>query len=126
MTKKVVFTENAPSAIGPYSQAIASNGILYCSGQIPIDPASGELVTSDIKSQTLQVMRNLQAVLEAGGSSFEKVIKMQIFLKNMDDFAAVNEVYGEFLSEPYPARCCVAVAQLPKNVDVEIDALANI
>lgn len=126
MSKSPVFTKKAPSAIGPYSQGIVANGVLYCSGQIPLDPATGEIVTGGIKEQTLQVMKNLQAVLEAAGSSFDKVIKMQIFLKDLNDFTTVNEVYGEFLSEPYPARCCVEVAKLPRSVGVEIDAIANI
>ena len=126
MSRKVIETKNAPAAIGPYSQAVVSGQTVFVSGQIPINPENGELVEGDITAQSHQVMKNLKAVLEAAGTGFDKVIKMQIFLKDMDDFGAVNEVYGSYLSQPYPARACVEVARLPKNVAVEIDAIANI
>ena len=126
MSRNVIETKNAPAAIGPYSQAVVSGQTVFVSGQIPINPENGELVEGDITAQSHQVMKNLKAVLEAAGTGFDKVIKMQIFLKDMDDFGAVNEVYGSYLSQPYPARACVEVARLPKNVAVEIDAIANI
>lgn len=126
MSRKIVETDKAPAAIGPYSQAVVSGQTVFVSGQIPINPETGELVEGDIAAQTHQVMKNLKAVLEAANTGFDKVIKMQIFLKDMDDFGAVNEVYGSYLSQPYPARACVEVARLPKNVAVEIDAIANI
>ncbi|MFT5358272.1 MAG: 2-iminobutanoate/2-iminopropanoate deaminase [Polyangiales bacterium] len=126
MSKKVISTSDAPAAIGPYSQAIAANGFLFCSGQIALHPQSGELVgVGDITQQTKQVMENLGAVLRAGGSSFEDVVKCGIFLESMDDFAAVNAVYATYFEgmEP-PARACVAVRTLPKNVAVEVEAIA--
>lgn len=124
MQRRVHSTDNAPKAIGPYSQAIRAEGSLFfMSGQIPLKP-SGELVTGDIKAQTAQVMENLKAVLESAGLSFAHVCKTTIYLSSMDHFAAVNEVYGaHFPTEP-PARATVAVAGLPKGVDVEIDAIA--
>ena len=118
-----VSTPNAPSAIGPYSQAKVYNGILYSSGQIAINPATGNVEESSIEGQTLQVMKNLQAVLEAGGSSFEKVIKTTCFLANIADFAAFNAIYGQYFTSK-PARSCVAVKDLPKNVLVEVEVIA--
>ena len=118
-----VSTSNAPSAIGPYSQAKVYNGILYSSGQIAINPATGNVEESSIEGQTLQVMKNLQAVLEAGGSSFEKVIKTTCFLANIADFAAFNAIYGQYFTSK-PARSCVAVKDLPKNVLVEVEVIA--
>ena len=118
-----VSTPNAPSAIGPYSQAKVYNGILYSSGQIAINPATGNVEESSIEGQTLQVMKNLQAVLEAGGSSFEKVIKTTCFLANISDFAAFNAIYGQYFTSK-PARSCVAVKDLPKNVLVEVEVIA--
>jgi 2-iminobutanoate/2-iminopropanoate deaminase len=124
--KKIISTDKAPGAIGPYSQAVAidCSKLLYCSGQIPLDPASGELVGATAAEQCEQVMKNCEGLLAAGGATFEDVIKTTIFLTTMDDFAAVNEVYGKrFASEP-PARATVAVAGLPLGVKVEIEMIA--
>ncbi len=118
-----VTTENAPAAIGPYSQAIKANGFIFTSGQIPLTP-DGKLVEGDIHEQTRQVLTNLNAVLEAAGSSLEHIVKTTIYLTNMDDFIAVNTVYAEFFAGAYPARSTVAVKTLPKNVQIEIDAIA--
>lgn len=122
--KKIVSTEKAPEAIGPYSQAVSAGGFLFCSGQIPIDPESGEVLQGDINEQTLCVMNNLRAVLEAGDSSFSKVVKCTIFLADMKDFKAVNEVYKTFFEEAPPAREAVAVRELPRGVGVEISCIA--
>lgn len=121
---KKIHTENAPAAIGPYSQAIVTGGMVFTSGQIAINPQTGEVETTTIEEQTEQVCRNLKAVLEAAGSSLEKVVKTTCFLQSMDDFAAFNAVYGNYFTEK-PARSCVAVKTLPKNVLVEIDAIAE-
>ena len=110
-----IHTENAPAAVGPYSQAIEVNGIVYSSGQIPLDPATGEIVEGDIKVQTERVMKNLMAVLEAAGTKQENIVKTMCFLADMGDFAAFNEVYAEYITEK-PARSCVAVKTLPKDV----------
>lgn len=120
-----VSTDQAPSAIGPYSQAIVAGDWLYCSGQIALDPTTMELVgEGDVRVQARQVLSNLQAVIVAAGASLRQVVKCQVFLRDMHDFAAVNEIYGEFFDGPTPpARACVAVAALPKFVDVEIDAV---
>lgn len=123
--KKIISTENAPSAIGPYSQANFANGILYISGQIPVDPATNELVEG-IENETHQVMKNLQAILTEAGMTFKNVVKATIFLKDMGDFAAMNEVYASYLEAgTYPARETVQVSCLPKNVDVEISMIAH-
>lgn len=118
-----IYTDKAPAAIGPYSQAIVVNGMLYTSGQIPLDPASGKVVEGGIKEQALQVMKNLKAILDAAGTSFENVMKTTCFLADMGDFAAFNEVYGEYFTEK-PARSCVAVKDLPKGVLVEVELIA--
>ncbi|MBD3861521.1 RidA family protein [Bacillus sp. 28A-2] len=120
---KVVQTKNAPAAIGPYSQGIIVNNMFYSSGQIPLTPA-GNFVNGDIKEQTHQVFRNLEAVLEAAGASFETVVKATVFIKDMDQFAEVNEVYGEYFHTHKPARSCVEVARLPKDALVEIEVVA--
>ncbi|MEH7304486.1 RidA family protein [Neobacillus drentensis] len=120
---KVVQTNQAPAAIGPYSQGIIVNNMFYSSGQIPLT-AEGSLVTGDIKEQAHQVFQNLKAVLNAAGASFETVVKTTVFIKNMDEFAALNEVYGEYFSSHKPARSCVEVARLPKDVLVEIEVVA--
>jgi 2-iminobutanoate/2-iminopropanoate deaminase len=117
-------TDRAPKAIGPYSQAIAANGFIFASGQIPIDPASGEIVAGSIEDQTRCVLRNLSAVLEAAGTSLHGVVKATVFLQDMNDFTRMNAVYGEFFKPPYPARAAVQVARLPKDVKVEIEAVA--
>ena len=122
--KEIISTDNAPAAIGPYSQATVHNGIIYCSGQIPLNPATMEIVGEDVTTQAKQVMANLKSVLEAAGSDFSKVLKCSIFLDSMDDFAAVNEVYGSFFVDNPPARETVAVQTLPKNVMVEISCIA--
>ncbi|MBN20676.1 MAG: hypothetical protein CL678_05245 [Bdellovibrionaceae bacterium] len=124
MNSTVIYTENAPAPIGPYSQARRVGNQLFVSGQIPLNPKTGELVMDSIESQTEQVMKNLSAVLEAAGAEFSHVIRTTIFLKSMDDFPKVNEIYGRYFSEPFPARACVEVARLPKNVSVEIDCIA--
>lgn len=120
-----VYTNNAPAAIGPYSQAIKCGNMLFTSGQIPINPASGEVEATDITGQATQVMKNLAAVLEEAGTSFEKVIKTTCFLSDMADFAAFNAVYAEYFTSK-PARSCVAVKTLPKNVLVEVEVIAEL
>lgn len=122
--KKQVKTDKAPQAIGPYSQAIIANGMVFASGQISIDPKTGELNTGDIETQTRLVLTNMKAVLEAAGSSFDKVVKCTVFLDDMNNFTRMNGVYGEFFEAPYPARAAVEVARLPKDVKVEIEAIA--
>ena len=122
---KKVSTANAPKAIGPYSQAIICGNMLFTSGQIPLDPVSGEMVGKDITEQTERVMQNLSAVLEAAGSSFSKAVKTTCFLANMSDFAAFNAVYGKYFTEK-PARSCVAVKDLPKGALVEVEVIATI
>ncbi|MGA2532064.1 MAG: RidA family protein [Candidatus Aminicenantales bacterium] len=124
MKKKQVQTDKAPKAIGPYSQGIVANGFVFVSGQIPIDPASGELNTGTIEEQTRQVLKNLGAVLEAAGSSYENVVKATVFLQDMNDFGKMNAVYGEFIKPPHPARAAVQVARLPRDVKIEIEAVA--
>jgi 2-iminobutanoate/2-iminopropanoate deaminase len=123
MSKEIIETKEAPGAIGPYSQAVKVNGLVYTSGQIPLDPATGELVT-DVKLAAKRSLDNLKAVLEAAGTSLDKVVKTVVFLKNMDDFAAVNEVYATYFTSNPPARSCVAVAKLPKDAVLEIEAVA--
>lgn len=120
----VISTDKAPAAIGPYSQAIEVNGMIYTSGMIPIDPSTGELVTGSVEAQAEQAISNLEALLAASGSSIEKVVKMVVFISNMDDFGKINEVYAKHFKEPYPARSCVQVARLPKDVAIEIEAVA--
>jgi 2-iminobutanoate/2-iminopropanoate deaminase len=117
-------TETAPAAIGPYSQAIRANGLVFCSGQIPIDPATGKFVAGGIGEQTEQVLKNLSAVLEAAGSSLERVVKTTVFLADMAEFAEMNEVYGRFFTGQTPARATVAAAGLPRDARVEIEAVA--
>lgn len=124
MSRKAIVTDAAPAAIGPYSQAIRSGSLLFCSGQIPLDPQTGELVAGGVEAETRQVMKNLQGVLGAAGCDFSNVLKTTIFLTDMADFAAVNAVYAEYFGDPPPARATVAVAGLPKGVRVEIEAIA--
>lgn len=124
MTLKIIETKDAPTAIGPYSQAVIHNGLVYCSGQIPLDPRTGEILDGSIEEQTHQVMKNLQAVLQAAKSGWSGVIRTTIYLQNLENFAKVNEVYASYLSKPYPARATVQVAKLPRGVGVEIDAIA--
>ncbi len=126
MNKKIIKTDKAPAPIGPYNQAVLVNNMLYVSGQIAINPATGQLVLDNIIEETQQVMNNLKAILEAAGMDFSNVIKTTIFLKDMNQFASVNEVYGAFFKADFPARETVQVAALPKFVNVEISAVAAV
>ena len=121
---KVINTSKAPKAIGPYSQAIEANGLVITSGQLPIDPATGEFAPGGIKEQTRQSLTNAKAILEEAGISLANVMKTTVFLSDMNDFAAMNEVYAEFFSQPYPARSAIAVKTLPKNALVEVECIA--
>jgi 2-iminobutanoate/2-iminopropanoate deaminase len=124
MGKEIITTDNAPAAIGPYSQAVKSGNLLITSGQIALDPQSGEIVGTDIETQSRQVLENLKAVLSAGGATLDKVIKTTCFLNDMNDFVAFNKVYQSYFTENAPARSCVAVERLPKDVLVEVEAMA--
>jgi 2-iminobutanoate/2-iminopropanoate deaminase len=124
MEKQIIATPLAPAAIGPYSQAILAGGFVFCSGQIPLDPATGQLIDGDVAAQTHRVLKNLKAVLEAAGSSLPKVVKTTVFLRDMGDFAAMNAVYGEYFTADPPARATVQAARLPKDVAVEIECVA--
>lgn len=126
MTKQIVETGQAPKAIGPYSQAIIYNGIAYCSGQIPLDPATGQVVEGGIEEQTERVMKNLEAVLAAAGSSYKQVLKTTVFLADMAEFPKMNEVYGRYFPEAPPARATVQAAGLPRGVRVEIECIAAV
>lgn len=123
MEKTVISTDQAPAAIGPYSQAIEVNGMIYTSGMIPVIPATGEIVEG-LEAQAKQALTNVKNLLEASGSSMEKVVKTTVFIKNMDDFAKINEIYAGFFEGAFPARSCVEVARLPKDVLLEIEAIA--
>lgn len=123
MDKKVISTSNAPAAIGPYSQAIEVNGFVFASGQIPIIPATGELAQG-IEAQTKQVLTNVKAIMEAAGLTMANIIKTSVFIKDMNDFAKVNEIYATFFEGDYPARSCVEVARLPKDVLIEVEVIA--
>lgn len=125
MDKIPIATAKAPKAIGPYSQAIRAGSMVYTAGQIPIDPVTGELVACSVESQARQVLENLKAVLEAAGTDFDHVVKTTVFLQDLDDFTAINKVYGDYFKAPYPARACVQVARLPKGAEVEIEAVAT-
>jgi len=122
---EVISTENAPGAIGPYSQAIKANGMVFCSGQIPIDPATGQFVSENVAEQTVQVFKNLEAVLEAAGTGLGNVVKTTVFLADMNDFTEMNEVYSQFFSENKPARATVQAARLPRDAKVEIECIAT-
>lgn len=122
--KQVIQTNNAPQAIGPYSQAILAGDTLYVSGQIPLVPATGNIVSDKLEEQARQVMENVKAIVEAAGMTLEQVVKTSIFMKNMDDFAVVNGIYSEYFKENAPARACVEVARLPKDVLLEMEAIA--
>jgi 2-iminobutanoate/2-iminopropanoate deaminase len=125
MNRQTILTKNAPAPIGPYSQAITASGkMIFTAGQIPIIPATGEIVAGDIKIQTRQAIENLKAILEAGGASLEGVVKTTVFIKDMNEFAAMNEIYGQYFGKSMPARSTVEVARLPKDVRVEIEAIA--
>jgi 2-iminobutanoate/2-iminopropanoate deaminase len=125
MMKKVISTDQAPKAIGPYSQAIESNGLLFVSGQIPIDPSTGAIVDGDIKMQTRRVLQNITAILEAAGYQLDDVIKCTVLMADMNDFAAMNEIYGEFFTNNKPARAAFGVVQLPMKAKVEIECIAS-
>ncbi len=124
MSKQVISSPNVPAAVGPYSQAIVANGMVYTSGQLGLVPATGQMVEGDVSAQTHQVFANLKALLEAAGSGLESVVKVNVYLQRMDDFGAMNAVYSQYFAVPYPARSTVEVAQLPKNGLVEIEAVA--
>lgn len=123
---EVVSTENAPKALGPYSQAIKAGGFVWCSGQIPIDPAANAVTATTVEAQTRQAIANLSAVLKAAGAGLDRVVKTTVFISDMNDFAAVNAVYAEMFGETKPARSCVQVARLPKDVKIEIEAVASL
>ena len=125
MAKQAIFSPDAPKAIGPYSQAVRAGDLLFLSGQVPIDPSSGNIIDGDIAAQTRRVFDNLGAVLAAGGRSFTDVLRTTVFLADMNDFSAMNAVYAQYFSEPYPARATVQVARLPKDARVEIDMIAS-
>ena len=122
--KKIISTDKAPAAIGPYSQAVWAGDLLFASGQIPMDPATGDIVTGGVQAQAHQSLKNVKAILEAAKLGFENVVKATVFIKDMNDFAAINEVYAEYFTAPFPARSCVEVARLPKDVKIEIEAIA--
>ena len=125
MNKKIVETDRAPAAVGPYSQGVIVDGWIWTAGQVALDPATGELVGTDAAKQADRALRNLSAILEAAGSGLDRVVRTTVYLQSMDDFAAVNEVYAGYFNEPYPARVCVEVARLPLGGLVEIDAIAR-
>ena len=122
--KRIIHTEKAPAALGPYSQGIEVNGVLYVSGQIPFVPETMELISEDVQDQTKQSLENVKAILSVAGYSLNNVVKATVFIKNMEDFALINEIYNEYLGDVRPARACVEVARLPKDVKVEIEVIA--
>ena len=124
MQKKVISTKYSPGAIGPYSQAVSFDNLIFVSGQIPIDPVSGKVVKGDIREQTKQVLENVKEILEAGGTLMQNVLRTTIFLTNMDDYSAVNEAYAQYFPESAPARSTIQVNRLPRDVNIEIDAIA--
>ncbi|SHI02391.1 2-iminobutanoate/2-iminopropanoate deaminase [Clostridium collagenovorans DSM 3089] len=124
MQKEIINTEKAPSAIGPYSQGTKIGNLVYTSGQLPINPATGELVKDDVKEAAKQSLENVKAILESAGTSLDKVVKTLVFVKDLNDFAAINEVYAQYFTENYPARSCVQVAKLPMDAKLEIEAIA--
>ncbi len=126
MQKNIISTDKAPQAIGPYSQAVQFNNLLFISGQIPLEPKSGEILKGNIKEQTKQILDNLNGILIAGGSSLDNVLRTTIFLTNLEDYADVNEIYAEFFEKSMPARSTVQVSRLPMDVPIEIDAIASI
>jgi 2-iminobutanoate/2-iminopropanoate deaminase len=123
--RQAISTPSAPAAIGPYSQAIRAGALLFVSGQVPIDPATGSIVEGDIAAQTHRVFRNLAGILEAGGASFDQVVRTTVFLADMNDFTAMNEVYATYFAAPAPARATVQVSRLPKDARIEIDVIAS-
>lgn len=125
MSKRIIATNDAPQAIGPYSQAVVMDGWLFASGQIPLDPATGQMVAGDVGAQTRRVLENLKAVLASGGSGLDRVVKTTVYLRDMNDFAAMNAVYAEYFPKDPPARATVQAARLPKDASVEIDLIAR-
>lgn len=123
--KQKLVSNNAPAAIGPYSQAIADGGLVFVSGQLPIDPKTGEFVSEEVADQTRQSLENIREILKEAGYTMERVLKTTVYLQDMNDFAAMNQVYQEFFADPYPARAAFQVAKLPKNAKVEIEAIAK-
>lgn len=123
MNKEIIYSKNAPAAIGPYAQGVKVGNLLFISGQLPINPKTGELLTGDIQAQTKQVIENLKAIIEEAGATLGDVVKTTVFLKDMNEFSLVNEVYGEYFKENPPARVCVEIARLPKDAQVEIEAV---
>ncbi|AOT72779.1 RidA family protein [Geosporobacter ferrireducens] len=126
MNKTMIQTQNAPAAIGPYAQAVRVGDLIFTSGQLPVDPATGELLTDDIQAETRQCLENVKAILEAAGSSLEQAVKLTVFIKDMDQFSKINEVYANYFPGGKPARSCVEVARLPKDANIEIEAIAVI
>ena len=126
MSKDVISTPHAPAAIGPYSQAVRSGNLLFLSGQIPLDPATGQIIAGDIAAQTERVLKNLAAILEAAGSDLNKVLKTTVYLKDLAEFGKMNEVYGKFFEEKPPARATVEVSRLPRDAAIEIDLVAEV
>ena len=124
--KTVVRTESAPAAVGPYSQAVRSGGLVWVSGQIPLDPQTGQLVPGSVEDQTRQVLLNLEAILRAAGSGMERIVRATVYLTDLDDFDCVNRIYGEAFTGDPPARVCVEVSRLPRGAEVEIDAVAEV
>ena len=124
--KQIIATDKAPAAIGPYSQAVKTGNLIFTSGMIPIDPATNTLVEGGIEVQATRAIENLKALLEASGSGLDKVVKTVVFIKDMNDFAKVNEIYATFFTDAYPARSCVEVARLPKDVLIELEAIAEV
>ena len=122
---KQIKTDKAPAAIGPYSQAIVSGNTVYCSGQIPINPETGD-IPEGVSAQAHQVFKNIKNLIEAAGSSIDNVVKTTVFIKDMNDFAKINEIYAEYFTEPYPARSCVEVARLPKDVSLEVETIVEL
>jgi 2-iminobutanoate/2-iminopropanoate deaminase len=125
IVRQAVSTSSAPEAIGPYSQAIRAGSLLFVSGQVPIDPATGQIIAGDIEAQTHRVFQNIRAILAAAGGSFDQVVRTTVFLADMNDFAAMNSVYGSYFASPAPARATVQVSRLPKDARVEIDVIAS-
>jgi len=125
-SRKIISTKMAPQAIGPYSQAVSCGGWLYCSGQVALDAESGAMIDGGVEDQARKALQNLGAVLEEAGCTFSEVVKVTVFLKDLEDFGVVNEIYGQFFVAPYPARACVEVARLPKDALVELDCVAQL
>ncbi|MBB6214866.1 2-iminobutanoate/2-iminopropanoate deaminase [Anaerosolibacter carboniphilus] len=126
MEKKMIQTDQAPKAIGPYSQAIQVGNLVFTSGQLPVDPGTGEMIVNDIQAETRQCLNNVEAILIAAGTSLKNAVKLTVFIKDMNQFSKINEVYAEFFPEDKPARSCVEVARLPKDANIEIEAVAMI